>query len=252
MWLIPLCLLHLPSALAIHCASLKGGCVLLLAPSGWVRRIQLSVAVRVGIRSNFSFSSRPDQLMTVCCGVAISSPQILSLPLPTFLNKGGMVRAVSSWYLVAWKTSFTVRNIFQANDLSFLSLSSLSCRVNLFCKLAPSALDSEFTRVCLRRCHCAPSSLRGPDGRWIVAMPCVVAALMRPAVVSQDSGLSNIRTAPTPGGFLNISKMSLFSRFLSFRVSGSLDACGTENLSLSSFGCLLSACSSYGSSPPHE
>jgi len=52
----PLCLLHLPSALAIHCASLKGGWVLLLAPSGWVRKIQLSVAARVGIRSNFSFS----------------------------------------------------------------------------------------------------------------------------------------------------------------------------------------------------
>jgi len=190
--------------------------------------------------------------MTVCCGVAISPPQILSLPLPAFLKKGGMLKAVSSWYLVAWKTSCTVRNIFQANDLCFLSLSSLFCGVSSFCTLAPSALDSEFTRVCLRRCHCAPSSLRGPDGRWIVAMPYVVAALMRPAVVSQNLGFSKIRTAPTSGGFLNISKMSLFSRFLSFRVSGSLDACGTQNLSLSSFGCLLSACSSYGCSPPHQ
>ena len=40
--------------------------------------------------------------MTVGCGVDISSAQILSLPLPTFLKKGGMVRAVSPWYLVAW------------------------------------------------------------------------------------------------------------------------------------------------------
>ena len=161
----PLCLLPLPSALATNYASLKGGWVLLLAPSGWVRRIQLSVAARVRIRSNFSFSSRPDQLMTVGCAVAISSPQILSLPLPVFLKKGGMMRAVSPWYLVAWKTYFTVRNIFQAIDLCFLSLSSLSCRVSLFCMLAPSALGSEFTRVCLLRCHCAPSRLKGPDGR---------------------------------------------------------------------------------------
>jgi len=69
----------------------------------------------------------------------------------------------------------------------------------------------------------------------------VVTALMRPAVVSQYSGFSKIRTAPTSGGFLIISKMSLFSRFLSFRISGPLDACGTENLSLSEFGFLLSA-----------
>jgi len=73
----PLCLVHLPSALATNCASLKEGWGLLLAPSGWVRKIQLSVAARVGIRSNFSLSSRPDQLMTVGCGVDISSPQIL-------------------------------------------------------------------------------------------------------------------------------------------------------------------------------
>jgi len=68
---------------------------LLFAPNGWVRRIQLSVVVRAGIRSHFSLSSRPDQSMTVGCGVAISSPQILSLALPAFLKKGGMVRAVS-------------------------------------------------------------------------------------------------------------------------------------------------------------
>jgi len=97
----PLCLLHLLSALATICTSLKGGWGLLLAPSGWVRRIQLSVAERLGIRSNFSLSSRTDQLMTVGCGVVISSPVILSLPLIAFLKKGGMVRAVSPWYLVA-------------------------------------------------------------------------------------------------------------------------------------------------------
>jgi len=84
--------------------------------------------------------------------------------------------------------------------------------------LALSVLVSEFVRVCLRRCHCAPSKLRGPDGRWIVAMPCVVNALMRPAVESQNSGFSKIRTAPTSGGFLIISKMSSFSRFLSFSI----------------------------------
>jgi hypothetical protein len=79
-----------------------------------VRRIQLSVAKRVGVSSNFSFKllSRPDQLMTVGCGVAISSPQILSLPLIAFLKKGGMVRAVSPWYLVARKAPLTVRNNF--------------------------------------------------------------------------------------------------------------------------------------------
>ena len=88
-----LCLLHLPSALAIICASLKGGWGVLFAPNGWVRVIQLpeSVVVRSGIRSRFSLSLRPDQLLTVGCGVAISSPQILSLPLPAFLKKGGMV-----------------------------------------------------------------------------------------------------------------------------------------------------------------
>jgi len=87
----PLCLLHLPSALTDICDSLKGGWVLLLAPCRWVRRIQLSVVETVGISSDFSLSLRPGQLITV--GVAISSPRILSLPLPAF--KGGMIRAVS-------------------------------------------------------------------------------------------------------------------------------------------------------------
>ena len=165
-----------------------------------------------------------------------------------------MVRAVSPWYLVAWKTSLTVRNIFQANDLCFLPLSSLICRVGSFqvCKLAPSAPVSEFTsRVCLRRCHCAPSRLRGPDGRWTVAMPWVVTALMRPAAVSRNAGFSKILTTPISGGFLIISQMSSFSGSLSCRLSGSLDACGTENLSLSGFGCFLSACCSSGC-PPHQ
>jgi len=49
----------------------------------------------VEIRSSFSLSSRPDQLMTVDCGVAISSPQILSVPLPAFFEEG------SPWYMVA-------------------------------------------------------------------------------------------------------------------------------------------------------
>jgi len=82
--------------------------------------------------------------------------------------------------------------------------------------------------------------MKGPEGNWIVAVPCVVTALMRLVVVSQNSRFSKIWTAPTSGGFLIISKMSSFSRFLSIKVSGSLDACGTENLSLSIFCCFLS------------
>jgi len=192
----PLCLLLLPSALATNFASREGGWVSLLTPSGWVRRNPLSVVERVGIRSNFSLSSRPDQLITIGSGVGIFSPQILSFPLPAFLKKGGMVRAVSPWYLVAWKTSLTVRSIFQAYDLCFLSLSKLSCRCSSFCMLAPSELEPESFRVCLRRCHCVPSRLKGPEGNWIVAIPCVVTALMRLAVVSQNSGFSKIRNAP--------------------------------------------------------
>ena len=110
----PLCQLHLPSALATVtiCDSRRGGWVLLLAPCGLVRRIQLFVVERVGIGSAFSLSLRPGQFMTVGCGVAISSPQILSFPLPTFLKKGGMVRTVSPCCLVAWKTPFNVRDNF--------------------------------------------------------------------------------------------------------------------------------------------
>ena len=37
-------------------------------------------------------------VMTVGCGVAVSSPQILSFPLPASLEKGGMVMAISPWY----------------------------------------------------------------------------------------------------------------------------------------------------------
>jgi len=71
--------------------------------------------------------------MTVGCGVAISCPQILSLPLPAFLKKGGMLRAVSLWYLVALKTSFTVRNIFQANDVFLVFVQpKLSCQISLY------------------------------------------------------------------------------------------------------------------------
>ena len=117
-----------------------------------------------GISSVFSLSFRPGLFMTVGCGVAVSSPQILSFPLPASLKKGGMVRAVSPWYLVAWKTFFTVRNNFQETDLCFVSLSNIKCRVSSFCRLDPSELGLAFVRVCFRRCHCAPSMLRGPDG----------------------------------------------------------------------------------------
>ena len=163
--------------------------------------------------------------------------------------------------------------------------------------LASNVLGSELVKVCFRRIHGAPSILRGPDSSRIVAISCVVTACVRPAVESQDSGFSEIRTAPTSGGmwhhlrarsdkiklrvlhpgisahhtvdilrglpegsrlsptlfggFLIISKMSSFSRFLSFRIAGSLDVCGTENLSLSGFRFLISSCSSPGCSPPH-
>jgi len=57
--------------------------------------------------------------MTIGCGVAVASPQILSFPLPASLKKGGMVMAVSPWYLVQWKTLFNVYNDFQEKDLCF-------------------------------------------------------------------------------------------------------------------------------------
>jgi len=57
--------------------------------------------------------------MIIGCGVSVSSPQILSFPLPASLKKGGMVMAVSPWYLVAWKTLFNVRNHFHEKDLCF-------------------------------------------------------------------------------------------------------------------------------------
>ena len=90
-----------------------------LAPSGWVRRIQLSVVERVGISSVFSLSVKPGQLMTIGCGLTISSPQILSVPLLAFLKKGGRVIAVSPWYFVAWKPLFSVRSNFQEKDPCF-------------------------------------------------------------------------------------------------------------------------------------
>ena len=74
------------------------------------------------------------------------------------------MRAVSPWYLVAWKTLFAVRHNFQEKDLCFLSLSDFNCRVSSFCRLAPNELGSAFVEVCFKRCHCAPSMLRGPDG----------------------------------------------------------------------------------------
>ena len=142
---------------------------MLLAPCGWVRRIQLSVVERVRISSAFSLSFRPGQLMTIGCGVAVSSPQILSVPLPASLKKGEMVMAVMvmavcPWYFVAWKTLFNVRSNLQEKDLCFQSLSNLSCRVSSFCRLDPSEFGLAFVQVCFRRCRCAPSMLRGPDG----------------------------------------------------------------------------------------
>jgi len=110
-----LCRLHFPLALAILCDSPKGGWDLFLVPSGWVRRIQSSVVERVGISSAFSLSFRPDQLMTIGCGVSVSFPQIFSFPLPASLKKGGL----SPWYLVAWKTLFNVFDNFHEKDLCF-------------------------------------------------------------------------------------------------------------------------------------
>ena len=116
---------------------------------------------------------------------------------------------------MAWNTLFTIRSSFQEKDLCFLSLSRISCRVSSVCKLDPIGLEPLFVKVCFRRCHCAPSMLKGPDGKCTVAMPCVVIAMVGPMVESQDSGCSKIRTAPTSGGFLINSKMSSFSKFTS-------------------------------------
>jgi len=55
------------------------------------------------------------------CGLTISSPQILSVPLLAFLKKGEIVKAVSPWYCVAWKTLFIVRSSFQEKDVCYLS-----------------------------------------------------------------------------------------------------------------------------------
>jgi len=84
-----------------------------------VRRIQLSFVERAGISTVFSLSIRPGQLMTIGCGLAFSSPQILSVPLPAFLKKGGIVIAVAPWYFVAWKTPFSVESNFQEKNLCF-------------------------------------------------------------------------------------------------------------------------------------
>jgi len=94
---------------------------------------------------------------------------------------------------------FKRRSSFQEKDLCCLSLSSFSCQVSSFCKFTPKELGSSFVRVCFRRCHCAPSMHRGPQGKFTVAMPCVVAAWTGPEDVSQDSGSSKIRTTPIAG-----------------------------------------------------
>ena len=87
-------------------------------------------------------------------GVSVSSPQILSFPLPASLKKGGMVMAVSPWYLVAWKTLLNVRNNFQEKDGCFLSISNINRRVSSFCRLDPSEFGLAFVKVCFNRCHC--------------------------------------------------------------------------------------------------
>ena len=96
-----------------------------------------------------------------------------------------------------------------------------------------SAKESEFPLVFLKRCHCAPSMRRGPDFSIIVATPCVVLAWTGPIELFHVSGCSKTLTAPVDGGFCISLKMFSSSRLRSFRVSGSLDACGTGNLSLS-------------------
>ena len=73
----PLCLLFFPSALATNFASQRGGRVLLICSSGWVRRIQLSVVERMGTNCCFPASFRPAHLITVGCGVVVLSPHIL-------------------------------------------------------------------------------------------------------------------------------------------------------------------------------
>ena len=100
-----------------------------------IKYSDMNVVERVGISSVFSLSFRPGQLMPIGCGFAVSYPRILSVPLPAFWKKGGMVIAVSPWYFVAWKNFFNVRSNFQEKDLCFLSLSNLSCRVSSFCRL---------------------------------------------------------------------------------------------------------------------
>jgi len=131
---------------------------------------------RVWVSSVFSMSVKPGQLMTIGCGLVVSSPQILSSPLLAFLKKGGVVKAKSPWYCVAWNTLFSVRSNFQEKDLCCFSLSSFNSRVSSFCRLDPRELGSSFVMVCFKRCHCAPSMLKGPDGKYTVAMPCVVTA----------------------------------------------------------------------------
>ena len=84
----------------------------------------------------------------------------------------------------------------------------------MFFVFVPIGLEQLFVKVCFRRCHCAPSMFTGPDGKSMVAMPCVVVAMVWPSVESQVSGCSKIRTAPTSGGFLISSKMSSVSKLM--------------------------------------
>ena len=62
------------------------------------------------------------------------------------------------------ETLFTFRSNFQEKDLYFESLTRISCRVSSVCKLDPIGLEPLFVKVSFRRCHCAPSMFKGPDG----------------------------------------------------------------------------------------
>jgi len=90
--------------------------------------------------------------------------------------------AVSPWYFVAWNMFLTIRSSFQEKDLCFLSLSRGCYRVSSVCRLDPIGLEPLFVKVCFRRCHCAPSMFNGPDGKSMVAIPCVVVAMVGPMI----------------------------------------------------------------------
>jgi len=171
----PLCRLHLPSALATICDSLKGGLSFVACPL-WMGEEDQVVCCGEGRDQFLVVEAQPMYDHWLWSRDFFSPDSFLSSSCvfeEGWDGKGG-IRAVSPWYLVAWKTPFIVRNNFQEKDLCFFPLSSFNCRVSSFCRLTPSVLGLAFVKVCLRRCHCSPSMTRGPHGSWIVDMPCVV------------------------------------------------------------------------------